>query len=166
MRETLRRHLGGGHDASLGILAVTMVMLMISVPLLSVPMDADVGPITATAGEGTEESPFSGIITSSSSLGSGLGEYEIWAVVGSEVDIDFTIPVGEGTPQITSGFGLSLSRVSIWGTYSLTGVLTNHGDFFVSLGRTTYLTVHVVSEVAELAFESSPSEGNIQWIGS
>ena len=143
-----------------------MVMLMISVPLLSVPMDADVGPITATAGEGTEEIPFSGIITSSSSLGSGLGEYEIWAVVGSEVGIDFTFPVGEGSPQITSGFGLSLSRVDIWGSYSLTGVLTNHGDFFVSLGRTTYLTVHVVSEVAELAFESSPSEGTIQYIGS
>lgn len=166
MFENYGGRLGGGHDSSLGILAVAMVMLMIAVPLISMPMDADVGPITATAGEGTEESPFSGIITSSSSLGSGLGEYEIWAVVGSEVGIDFTFPVGAGSPQITSGFGLSLSRVDIWGSYSLTGVLTNHGDFFVTLGRTTYLTVHVVSEVAELAFESSPSEGTIQYIGS
>lgn len=158
--------MGGGHDASLGFFAVSMVMLMVAVPLLSMPMDADVGPITATAGEGTEESPFSGTITNSSGLGDGYGSYEIWALIGSEVNLDFifAIDIGEN-PQVTMGFGLSLDSV-LWSTYALTGVLTDCGNVFVTCGTRTYLTIHVVSDATELTFESSPSDGNVQWIGS
>lgn len=144
-----------------------MVMLMIAVPLLSVPMDADVGPMTATAGEGNEESPFSGTITNTSGLGNGYGSYEIWALIGSEVNLNFLFPAGVDipNPQVTTGFGLSLERGQ-WGAYTLTGVLTDCGDVFVTRGTLTYLTIHVVSDATELIFESSPSEGNVQWIGS
>lgn len=148
------------------------------VPIIgSMSVDADPSfNFTATSGSGTADDPYSGYLTASSDgpmyMFSTIPD-TIYVEIGTTVDLW----VLDNSPQYPSlvgdvGFGTSYSGLNsqkfLVGMADTVGTCELWLEYDQVLGRPgTLLTTFVVVEsIADLVFESSPSEGTIHFIGS
>ena len=137
---------------------------MFAVMAIGLMMAAGGGMLMSTesidaAGSGTEADPYTGEVRITATDGG-----ECWVLLGT----DFTI----GSPRMAFS-GFESTGLEIAG-FTLTGVLTTTGTFNLRYGPSgsdSYpyeYTLHVVeaSSFSELVFESDPSQGAIEYIGT
>lgn len=165
MMGEMRLRNGGGHDASSRLVLLGVVVLMMAVPflsMLSVPSDGD---ISATEGSGTADDPYRGIVEV---VLNSVDDAEFYVAVGTELDVVCTYS-GFSIYQLSGDdIGLTLnSDIQCLGTIDAAG--TAYIEFSDRRHVVSFIvTVHavVMDENTPLVFESSPSEGTIQFIGS
>ena len=139
--------------------------------------DEPMSPFIATTGSGTEDDPYSGVLTTTENLSD--AEYipsEIWVEVGTEFDVMlFGVVTRAAFPEdyfsISDGFGLEItSDINI---RCLTGTANIPGDCMLTstpLGVVAdsnwTVTIHIIQSYSDLVFTSNPSEGTITYVGS
>ena len=122
-------------------------------------------PFTATSGSGTEDDPFSGVLTS---VGGYISFYdylpsEVWVYEGTTFNIALD-GVTMTKYNITDGFGLEIDY-SATGGYNLVGVVSSLGDCslmirdsVVARGAIDSITFHIVPSYPTLEFLSDPTD--------
>ena len=122
-------------------------------------------PFTATSGSGTEDDPFSGVLTSVGGYISGYDYLpsEVWVYEGTTFNIALD-GVTMTKYNITDGFGLEIDY-SATGGYNLAGVVSSLGDCslmirdsVVARGAIDSITFHIVPSYPTLEFLSDPTD--------
>ena len=140
-----------------------VVVLMIAVPFLSMLSVPSEGAVSATGGSGTADDPYTGIVE-----------------VATEDDVEFYVAVGTELVIVSTYSGVWINNISgddigltRNGEEQCSGTIEAAGTAYIDYSDTRHfvsflVTVHavVVDENTPLVFESDPSEGTIQFIGS
>ena len=137
--------------------------------------DEPMSPFIATTGSGTEDDPYSGVLTTTENLsGADYIPSEIWVEAGTEFDVIIFEDGGGMASNFTlsEGFGLILNvskyEGTVTGTANISGdcVLTDWSMINESDPLWT-VTFHIVQTYPELVFDSDPvSDGTIAFTGS
>ena len=138
---------------------------MIAVPFLSMLAVPSEGALSATEGSGTADDPYRGIVEV---VLNSIDNVEFYVAVGTELDVVCTFS-GVYIYQL-SGDDIGLTRN---GEVQVLGTIEAAGTAYIEFSDRRHVnsftvTVHavVIDENTPLVFESSPSEGTIQFIGS
>lgn len=138
---------------------------MIAVPFLSMLSVLSEGALSATEGSGTADDPYRGIVEV---VNESIDDVEFYVAVGTELDIVCTYSGVFVYGLSGDDIGLILnSDIQCLGTIDAAG--TAYIEFSDRRHVVSFIvTVHavVIDENTPLVFESYPSEGTIQFIGS